>query len=60
MIHERRIHLGLSARDREAMRAVDRMRVILTPEQSAIMALLDRIEALERDMALLQIDIEEH
>lgn len=54
MIHEPRLHLGLAAADRAALREGSRQRHGLTMEQAAILSLLDRVEALEAEVARLR------
>lgn len=53
MIHEPRLHLSLVAADHGALREESRQRFNLTQEQAAILSLLDRIEALESEIARL-------
>lgn len=48
MIHQRRLHLSLPD---AAQRDEPRQRPDLTPEQAAILSLLDRVEALEAALA---------
>lgn len=54
MIRDSRLHLSLAAIDRAALREESRQRLGLTLEQSAILNLLDRVEALEREIARLR------
>lgn len=53
MIHAPRLHLDLSAAERAAQPEEDRGRLGMTPEQVAIIDLLDRVIALEATVSAL-------
>lgn len=58
MIHERRLHLDLSAADRAACRDETHHSHGVTPEQAAILSLLDRVEWLERKIKELEVSMQ--
>lgn len=53
MIHQRRLHLSLPRSEAAAQREESRQRLGLTPEQAAILDLLDRVIALEATVSAL-------
>ena len=52
MIHQRRLHLSLPRSEEAAQREESRQRLGLTPEQAAILNLLDRVMRIERRLGI--------